>query len=365
MKIGISTRGLNQGSHAISTIVLQLTRTMLAMAGPDHEFSLYLNDPSYETYFDRAVKKRSVELKTRFVWDHFWLPRALKEDQVEFALFMKGTLPLSLPCKGGVIYHDFGYFDRALRPYKFFDTIYMKFMMARASRQASAIFADSEFTKSEAVELFNLDPDKIRVCYQNCSPIYQNITDEAILDYVRRRYNLPEKFIFVPSSLSPRKNFDRILDAFGGLRDQIPHHLIITGGQSWRSRELVKRIHNEFKERVRISGYIEHEDMPAIYSLADYTIYPSLLEGFGMPILEAFHCGCPVLTSNIASMPEVAGEAAYLVDPFDTDQIAKGMRRLSDDELLRRSLIKRGFERTKVFSWERTAGIILNEIERH
>jgi glycosyltransferase involved in cell wall biosynthesis len=104
--------------------------------------------------------------------------------------------------------------------------------------------------------------------------------------------------------------------------------------------------------------------MPTLYNLADFTIYPSLLEGFGLPVLEAFRCGSPVLGSNITSIPEVAGEAAYLVDPYNIDQIAEGMLRLAMDEKLRQDLIKRGHQRARVFSWERTARIILDAIEK-
>lgn len=102
--------------------------------------------------------------------------------------------------------------------------------------------------------------------------------------------------------------------------------------------------------------------MPALYNMAHFTIYPSLMEGFGLPILEAFRCGCPVLTSNITAMPEVAGDAAYLIDPYDTNQIAEGMIRLALDEKLCQDLKERGLERAKIFSWERTANIVLKEL---
>ena len=103
--------------------------------------------------------------------------------------------------------------------------------------------------------------------------------------------------------------------------------------------------------------------MPGLYSLAGFTLYPSLLEGFGLPVLEAFRCGCPILTSNNSSIPEVAGDAAYLVDPYDTDQIAEGIVKLATDPVLRQTLVARGHVQAKKFSWDRTARSILNALE--
>jgi glycosyltransferase involved in cell wall biosynthesis len=362
MRIGISTRGLNQGSFAISSIIYHLTQAIIDLASKDHEIFLYFNDPRYAALFERSVCKRSIKLDNRFIWDHLWLPKALREDRIDSALFMKGTMPLMLPCKGAVIYHDMGYFHDKLRPYKFAETLYMKRMMALAGRRAHKIFADSEFTRKEAIRFLGIDPGKIRVCYPSCASIYHPVEDAGALNAIRERYRLPSAYIFSPTSLSPRKNYERILDAFENIQSQVPHHLVITGGQSWRARDLIRRIETEFDQRVRVLGAVPQEHMPALYQMASFTIYPSLLEGFGFPILEAFRCNSPVLTSNVTSMPEVAGGAAYLVDPYDTDQIRAGMMRLATDEALRKELIRRGIERAKDFSWENSASVILEQL---
>jgi glycosyltransferase involved in cell wall biosynthesis len=364
VRIGISTRGLNRGSYAISSIVYHLGCEIAELAADRHEIYLYINDPDHLVLFSPWVHKRHYKLENRFVWDQVWLPYAMRKDKLDVALFMKGTLPVLLPCRGAVIFHDLGYFDESLRPYRFLETIYMRSMMSAAARKAGHVFADSEYTRQEAIRIMDLDPGKVSVCYQNCSPIYRVIEAQGELEAVRRRYGLPPKFMFGPISLSPRKNLGRILDAFERVRDQIPHHIVLTGGQSWRHRDLVKRIASEFNQRVTVLGEVPQEDMPALYNLADFTIYPSLLEGFGLPVLEAFRCGCPALTSDITSLPEVAGEAAYLVDPYDVGQIAEGMLRLASDSELRQDLVERGFQRARLFSWERTARIILDGIER-
>ncbi|MDH5561924.1 MAG: glycosyltransferase family 4 protein, partial [Deltaproteobacteria bacterium] len=337
-------RGLEGGSYAISTIILQLTRKTIQLTGTKHDVYLYFNDPSHEDLFALSTFKRSFKLKNRFVWDHIWLPQALKKDRIDIALFMKGTIPLFLPCRAGVILHDLGYFDDQLRPYRFFETVYMKIMIARAVKESSCLFTDSEYTRDETIRILNANPDKIRVSYQSCSSNYQRVRDQSKRDAIRRKYDLPENFIFCPTSLSPRKNIFRILEAFDTIKREIPHDIVITGGQQWGTKSIVRDKDFDFYQRVHILEHIPYDDMPGLYSLADFALYPSLLEGFGLPVLEAFRCDCPILTSNITSLPEVAGEAAYQVDPYNVTQIADGIMRLALDPDLRQTLISKGHE---------------------
>jgi glycosyltransferase involved in cell wall biosynthesis len=363
MKIGISTRGLSQGSYAISTIVLQLTRKIIELADSQHEIFLYHNDLRHAELFASTAIQRGYKLNNRFIWDQVWLPYLLKKDNIDIALFMKGTMPELIPCRGAVIFHDLGYFDDQMRPYLSFNTTYMKTMMSRAATKAAMVFTVSEYTQNDTIRIFGLNPNKTRVCYEDCSPDYKPITDQSTRNAIRTRYDLPEKIIFCPISISPRKNIPRILTAFEKIKDKIPHTLVITGGQSSKEKALVQRFNSGFYQRVQVLGHIPHEDMPGLYSLSDFILYPSLLEGFGMPVLEAFRCGCPILTSNITAIPEVAGDAAYLVDPYDINQIADGALKLATDPELRQTLITKGYWQAKKFSWEGTARIILSALD--
>ncbi|MBI9043702.1 MAG: glycosyltransferase family 4 protein [Anaerolineaceae bacterium] len=359
MRIGISTRGLNKGSYAIRTIIYHLSTQIIELSAGQHEVFLYFNDPEHEDLFNDSVQKRTCRIQNRFLWDQVWLPAAVKKDQIDIILFMKGTMPLLLPTNAAIIFHDLGYFHDELSAYRKNETIYMKIMMRQAARLSKHIFADSKFTHDEAIEFFKLNPSKINVCYLDCSPLYQPVSENSRIEEVRERYNLPEHFIFFPTSLSPRKNIPRTLEALNTVKDQILQDIVLTGGQAWRVKELIKDIHSGFYDRVHLLGHIPDEDLPVIYSMADFTLYPSLLEGFGMPILEAFRCGSPILTSNITSMPELAGDAAYLVDPYDVEQIAEGIKHLATNTDLRRSLILKGREQQKLFSWEKAAREIL------
>lgn len=360
MKIGISTRGLRQGSHAISNIIHHLTQNIIHLAPGSHQINLYFNDPNLTSLFTPVAKTRSIRIKNRLIWDHVWLPVVLKKDRVDITLFFKGTMPFLLPSKGAVIFNDLGYFDTQLKPYRFFETLYMKRMMAWAGEKADVIFAISEYTRKEAIKILGIDEQKIKVCYPNCSPIFKPGLNDKSCEQVRSFYHLPQQFIFCPVNLSPRKNLPRILKAFKEVKDLLPHHLVITGGQSWGASFPERSNKTVDNDRIHLLGNVQLDHMPVLYKMASFMLYPSLLEGFGIPILEAFNCGCPVLTSNITSMPEVAGNAAILVDPYDTRQIADGITRLAFDGDLRADLIQKGFERARFFSWEKAAGAILD-----
>ncbi len=360
IRIGISTRGLNQGSFAISTIIYHLTKNIVELAPKNVEIFLYFNDPVYARLFDPSVHMRSVKMNNRFVWDHFWLPAKIKADKIDIALFMKGTIPLSISCDAAVIMHDMGYFETQLKPYKFLETIYMKVMIRRAGRKASRVFTVSDHTRNDVLRILRIDPAKITTIYPDCSPIFKPVTDLEILEGVQNKYGLPARYIFWPTSLSPRKNISRILDAFEVLVDQIPQRLVITGGKAWNTKDFFRRINSSFADHIKILGNVPQEHMPALYTMADFTLYPSLLEGFGFPILESFRCGRTVLTSNLASMPEIAADAAYLVNPYSVEELSAGIYRLATDEKLRQALEEKGAERANNFSWGKTAAKILS-----
>lgn len=359
MKLGISTRGLNQGSYAISSMILYIVRELIELTGDDHKIYLYHNDPQHEGLFPSTIKNRSIKIENRILWDHFWLPKMLKKDGIDVALFFKGTISERIPCKSMVFFNDLGYFDTILRPYPVLETIYMRMMMTRAAKKADLVFTISDFTRQEVLRHIGISNNKVNVSYLSCTPDCERVEDSARLDVLRKKYNLSSRFIFCPVSVSPRKNLPRILEAFASVRDLIPHQLVITGSQASGQMELRRGLSEGRYSRVRLLGAVPYEDMPGLYTLADFTLFPSLLEGFGVPLVEAFRCGSPVLTSNITSMPEIAGDAALFVDPYEVKKIADGILKLSFDEGLKADLVRRGKLRSEEFSWRKTAQSIL------
>jgi glycosyltransferase involved in cell wall biosynthesis len=227
-----------------------------------------------------------------------------------------------------------------------------------AIARADAILAISEHTRRDLVERMGASPDRVVVTPLAADPALARVTDAGRLDEVRRRYGLPERFVLFVGTLEPRKNIARLVEAYATLPERLQREagLVMAGGRGWLSDTMQDEVARRgLGDRVRFIGYVRPEDMAALYSLATVFAYPSLYEGFGLPVLEAMVCGAPVLTSNVSSLPEVAGDAALLVSPTDVAEIADGLAQVLEDEGLAAKLSARGLEWAPRFSWDRCA----------
>lgn len=227
-----------------------------------------------------------------------------------------------------------------------------------AIERADAILAISEHTRHDLVELMGARPERIVVTPLAHDPAYRRVREPARLAEVRRRYELPERFVLSVGTVEPRKNIERLIEAYATLPEALRRDvsLVVAGGKGWLSESLQGEVARRRLDRyVHFTGYVEAADMSALYSLADVLAYPSLYEGFGLPVLEAMACGTPVLTSDISSLPEVAGDAALLVAPKSTEAIADALRAILEDTALRASMSARGLEWSGRFSWDRCA----------
>ncbi len=359
-KLAIAARGLTRQFSGPNTFILGLISGLLTYA-PEISLYIYGDDPQIAAWFPHAIT-RVFPTSNRLIWDHFLLPVALKKDQIEIAIFPKGPIPFWHPPKPVSFFLDLGYFHSSISSYRTLDTFYMRFALRYAARCAHRIFTISEFTRQDVIRILNVDPKRVTTIYLAPSDIYAPVTDPERLEKVRRHYHLQEPFIFYPTSISPRKNVTRLLQAFESLIKDIPHHLYFTGSLSWKSKETLKII-NKLSERVHLLGAVPSQDMPALYTLAQFTVYPSLFEGFGLPVVEAFRCGSPVMTSKLTSLPEVAGDAALFVDAYDVESIREGLMRMAQDKVLRDYLRQKGFERARLFTWEKTIHTIIENLD--
>ncbi|MFP4322404.1 MAG: glycosyltransferase family 4 protein [Anaerolineales bacterium] len=224
--------------------------------------------------------------------------------------------------------------------------------------RADHVLADSQATKDDLIDLYDTPPDKITVLLSGVDARFQPMTDTARLAAVRQRYDIPAgDYIFAIGTVQPRKNYARLVRAVHHLGPSFQDMcLVIAGGKGWLEDEIYHTLDElHMHGRVRFIGYAADDDLPALYSGAMLTAYPSLYEGFGFPILESMACGTPVITGNVSSMPEVAGDAALIVDPYDVEALADGLRRLITDTGLRASLVRKGTARAAEFTWRRAA----------
>lgn len=225
----------------------------------------------------------------------------------------------------------------------------------RMRKRAKGVIAVSENTKRDAIKLLNLDPDFIRVIYPGISPAFSRVTPAAI-QQISRDYNLPPRYFLFVSTIEPRKNLDMLLDAWSSLPPSVSNEnsLIIAGMEGWRAETTMRRIEDAIKttSAIRRLGYVPGADLPALIGGAQALVYPSLYEGFGFPVVEAMAAGCPVITSNVSSLPEVAGGAAVLIDPRSVSEIAAAIQKIAGSESLRAELSAAGRAQASRYTWE-------------
>jgi len=249
-----------------------------------------------------------------------------------------------------------GRFPELFRPWH---RTYGRLALRGVTRAARAVIAISHATKRDLVERLGVPEERITVVPNGVDPAYAPVpTDSDPALEVRRRYALPERFILTVGAIEPRKNLRRLFEALRRVAarpDARDVALIHAGPDGWLADDVPHAAHAIANGRVRFLGYVSAPDLAVLYGLAQCLAYPSLWEGFGLPVLEAMACGCPVLTSRVSALPELAGDAALLVEPTSVEEISDGLGRLWSDGSLRALLARRGIERARQFTWERTA----------
>jgi glycosyltransferase involved in cell wall biosynthesis len=245
---------------------------------------------------------------------------------------------------------------------------YLDGAVPRSVRQATRVFADSQATRADLIELYDTPPEKIEVLYSGVDERFQPVVDRDKLQTVRVRYGLGnDPFILAVGSLHPRKNFVRLIQAFAQLRSSVTasYRLVIAGGREWSSEPtLAEPARLGLESAVVFPGFVDDVDLPALYSAAAAFAYPSIYEGFGLPVLEAMACGLPAVTSTASCLPEVAGDAALLVDPLDVEALAVALERVLTDADLRTTLRENGRARAHEFTWHRAARQLLQAYRR-
>jgi glycosyltransferase involved in cell wall biosynthesis len=227
-------------------------------------------------------------------------------------------------------------------------------------RRANHVIAVSEATRQDLIALYQTPPEKITTLYHGVTPGFKPVVDPTALAAVRQKYRLGENpFILSVSTIQPRKNYKRLIQAFAQIDS--PFLLVIGGDKGWHYQDIFAAVDKlGLEKRVLFPGFVADADLPALYSAASLFAYPSLYEGFGLPLLEAMACGTPVVTSNQSSLPEVVGEAALLIDPYDVDALAAAMRQVLTDTDLQQKLSQAGQIQAKQFTWSKMATKLTN-----
>ncbi len=326
------------------------------------DLDIYLIDWHKKDYLSQFCKKQIIipnnwpfDLFKSFSW-HLPLLKGITNLETDFDILFN---PSFFPNFIGTA-KNFCYVVYDMTPYKLpkeaktgKKTLF-KLFMPRTLQKTDKIITISNHTKKDLIDILKIDPDKIFVTHLAANNNYKQIKDPKTLKTVREKYRLPDKFLFCVGTLEPRKNLPRLIKAFANAYDKIGIPLVITGKKGWKYDKIFDISKHNLKNKIIFTGYVDETDLPMLYNLAEIFVYPSLYEGFGLPILEALQCGCRVITSNLSSMPEVGGNAVRYIDPYDIKDMSEAIIDLYTKNNVDET-VRKGLAQSKKFSWEKCA----------
>jgi glycosyltransferase involved in cell wall biosynthesis len=365
-RIGIDyTSAVRQGAG-----IGRYTRSLIgALAERDRENDYVLlsagRDPSRRTW-PANFRRRELPLTDRhlsIIWQRWRLPLPVELLAGRVAIYHSPdfVLPATWRARTVLTVHDLSFmrFPACSSPPLL---AYLMEAVPRSVRRADLILADSENTRRDVIELLGVSPDRVHTLLLGVEDAFASQTAPEATQAALARYGIARPYILGVGTLQPRKNYPRLIRAYARLRERhgIDHQLVIAGAPGWLYEDVYATIaEHGLGEAVRITGFVAETDLPALYQAADLFAFPSLYEGFGLPILEAMACGTPVVTGNGSSLPEVAGDAALLVAPEDEDALADAIWRLLSDPSLCDTLVSRGYQRVRNFTWAKAAQQLL------
>ncbi|MCG8431391.1 MAG: glycosyltransferase family 4 protein [Candidatus Omnitrophica bacterium] len=368
MRIAIDARNLNHANRSGLQVYVDYLLKSLAAIDKDNDYYLLyaslrrkarsMPGPQAGNFTRTVMRVPDKKLPfTDAFTDFVALPAMLARNRIAVYHAPAGyTLPRFTRAKRIFTIHD-------LRSLKISDRTYPQDIrsLRRSAHVADVCITISEVSKKDIVEHLEVGPEKVRVVYNGVDEGFTPASEEAV-EEMRRRYGLTGDYLF-SVGLVPRKNIERLLKAFALLKERRELTLVLAGAGSdgpWMELYQKLAVKSGIAHRVKFLGHIPHEDLPVIYSGCSCFVFPSLYEGFGLPVLEAMRCGAAVVTSGVSALPEVGGDAALYCDPYNPEDIAAQVRRVLDDRNLCRELIQKGAARSRQFSWEKMAREIIS-----
>ncbi len=373
MKIGIEGQRLSRlKKHGMDMVALELIQNLQAI-DTANEYVVFMQPGEDEDVIKPTPNFKIVKLDGGSYpqWEQIALPKAALKEGCQILHCTSNTAPVFSKIPLVVTLHDIIYMESSYLKilnssatlYQKFGNMYRKLVVPAILKKSKKVITVSHFEKNRIADFFGMSGDKrLTAVYNGVSEHFVPVTDEVELTRVKQKYNLPDHFIFFLGNTDPKKNTKGTLKAFSDFsKTHSEFRLVMLDYDLAELKKILNEIGNPaLIHSIVLTGYVKNTDLPAIYSQSKVFLYPSLRESFGIPMLEAMACGVPVITSNTSSMPEVAGDAAFIIDPYNTNQITDALTKLVSDNQLRTHLIDRGLIRAKQFTWKAMAENVLS-----
>jgi len=373
MKIGIEAQRLfRKKKHGMDMVALELIRN-LQQIDQENEYFIFVKPDEDDTVLKETANCKIIRLEggSYPAWEQFALPKAAKKYGCELLHCTSNTAPVYCSIPLVTTLHDIIYMESnffkilagSATPYQKFGNVYRKLVVPAIVRKSSKIITVSNFEKSRIAGFFEMHNDKKLVAvYNGVSEHFKPVTDTAELKRVKEKYHLPDRYFFFLGNTDPKKNTKGTLKAFSDflLHTGSDHKLVMLDYDKAELEKILDEIGDKsLADKIVLTGYVVNTDLPAIYCQSEIFLYPSLRESFGIPMLEAMACGVPVITSNTSSMPEVAGDAAMIINPFKPAELTVAMINLYNNSELKSKLALSGLARAAKFSWKAMAQDVL------
>lgn len=367
MRIGLITNLMDGHGAGIGRYTENLVKNLLFIDKKNEYYLIHSNKKSYEfkgnyqeiklPFFDSIPKK--------LITGAFVIEKICRDNRLDILHDVGQISPYFFPSRTKRI---LTIFDLSPILYPQFFTLltrsYMK-LLPQIVRNTDSIITISENSKKDIMRLLGVSKEKITVTHLGIERKFKPLKDKRHLNEIRNKYRLPRKFILFVGTIEPRKNLPALIEAYHAVAQKIDISLVIAGQIGWKYADVFEAIRKySLQKQVIFTGYVDDNDLPALYNLAEVFVYPSLYEGFGFPVLEAMASGCPVITSSTSSLPEITGNAAILIDPMDIMSITKAILKTVLNKKMRLDMVERGLGQAKKFSWKNCVFNTLNNYEK-
>jgi glycosyltransferase involved in cell wall biosynthesis len=367
MKIGIEAQRLfRKNKHGMDYVALELIKNLMDI-DKENQYYIFVA-PGEDKCLANTLNFKIIEVRGGIypLWEQISLPKAVKKAGCDILHCTSNTAPLFVNVPLVITLHDIIYlesnalFKKEGTWYQKFGNVYRSFIVPRVFRKSLKVITVSKFEKGRIKDHFKMgsDDNRVQVVYNGVSSHFVPVIDKEVLNDTRKRYGLPEKFIFHLGNTDPKKNTAGVLKAYNDFlsrsEEKIP--LVMPDYDRDELASILNSIGNKnLIDNIILTGYIKNTDLPSLYSLCEIFLYPSIRESFGLPILEAMRCGAPVITSDTSSLPEISGGAAVTINPLSHEEITIAMEEIIRNVSFKRNLRMKGFRQTFNFSWRRMA----------